>query len=204
MLSITHTNPKILASLLKQGKIISFQTDTLFSLSADATNNQAIEKIYTIKNRDFNKPLPIFVSSIEIAEEIVILSPLAKKIANKFWPGALTIVLPIKNPSLLSNRIVASNNSIAIRIPRAPALLDTINILQRPLTATSANISNTQNIADAQEILSLSPYIDVVTFDSTYASPLSLIPSTIIKITDNKLDIIREGAISVENIYQHL
>lgn len=204
MLSIAKTTPEILASSLKAGKIISFQTDTLFSLSADATNNIAVDKIYQIKARDLNKPLPIFVNSIEMAEEIAIFSPLAKKIALRYWPGALTIVLPIKSPSMLSEKIYANSNSIAIRIPKAKTILDTIDILKHPITATSANISNTPNTTDIKEILSLNAQIECLIMLDSPQPTTFFTPSTIIKIIGDKLDILREGAIGADDMHQHL
>jgi L-threonylcarbamoyladenylate synthase len=126
------------AGLLKKGGVVVFPTDTVYGLIADATNKKATEKVFKIKKRDKNKPLPIFVKDIEMAKEFAIIKKEHEKFLKKVWPGKVTAVLIKKRQK---NIYGLDNKTIAIRIPKHNVISKLLSALGRPLTGTSANIS---------------------------------------------------------------
>lgn len=169
---------------LKQGNVVIYPTDTLYALGADATNPQAIEKVYKIKGRDKNKPLSIAVGSIEDIEKYAYTTPLSKKLAQTFLPGPLTLVLK-KKDTLAPN--LTSDETIAIRVLNHP-LFEYISF---PLTATSANISGKDTPetlkAIEKELKEIKVGIDGGTLNGN--------PSTIVDCRGEKPLVLREGAI---------
>ena len=102
---------------LKNGKILAFATDTVYGLAVDAQNFKAVENLYKIKNRNQNKAIAILLPSLERAKKIFIFDELANKIANNFLPGALTIVLPVKEQQdFLSKNLNINDNFLGFRI----------------------------------------------------------------------------------------
>src|SRR4051812_32836743 len=81
-------------SVLKEGGVIALPTDTLYALAAAALDNGAVERVYAIKGREEGKPMPLFVSDVDMAERYALVNPMARRLAEMFWPGALTIVVP--------------------------------------------------------------------------------------------------------------
>lgn len=134
---IMDTYPHIITS----GQILVIPTETVYGLAADATNPQAIAQIYRQKGRpDFN-PLIVHCHSINQVETFAELNPVAYKLALKFWPGALTLVLPLKPEHHIAKAVTAGLNTIAVRIPNHPLTLNLLKKVNVPLAAPSANIS---------------------------------------------------------------
>src|SRR3954469_17572372 len=102
---------------LKLGQVICFPTDTLFALSCDASNYDAIHKLFALKQRDKNKTMPILVADLATAMEIVHFDPVSLKLAQSFWPGPLTLVLEAKNTARIAPLLIAEDFTIAIRVP---------------------------------------------------------------------------------------
>ncbi|QQV75763.1 Threonylcarbamoyl-AMP synthase [Rickettsia tillamookensis] len=184
---------------IKSGKVVVFPTETVYGIGADATNNEACLKIFQFKNRPAINPLIVHVSSIEQANEIGKFNDLATKIAEKFWPGPLSIVVPLKENANIAPSVTAGLNTIAIRIPSYPLALELIRQSGVPIAAPSANPSNyisptnnehvTRHFSDNEEIFILAPEI----YQSEYG-----LESTIIDTTTTNLTILREGFITAE------
>ncbi|ACV24953.1 L-threonylcarbamoyladenylate synthase [Methanocaldococcus fervens] len=176
---------------LLNGKIIICGTDTLYGISANALDENAVKKVYKIKKRDFNKPLSICVKNKEEIEKYAYVNDLAKKIIDEFLPGPLTIILK-KKPIIPD---IVAKDYIGIRIPDE-AIIRELSIV--PLTTTSANISGEKSPTAVEEInpeiLKKVDYV-VDIGKCKYSKP-----STIIKIEDNKIIPIREGAIPISKI----
>ena len=180
---------------LKKGELVVYPTDTLYAIGADIFNEEAVEKVYTVKNRPLNQPIPIAVSDIESMEKLAVIDEIALKLIKKFLPGPLTLVLPKK--SCIPDIVTGGSESIAIRIPNN---IIALSLLSRygPLTVTSANIHGVEPSGFISEIKmqfmeqGIKVYID--------QGELKGKPSTIIDLTKSKNRIIREGVIPGKQI----
>ena len=136
--------------ILKEGGVIAFPTDTVYGLGADAFNLKAVERVYEIKNRPEYLPLPLLIA--DIAQLTTVAEPafgIAWLLANRFWPGGLTLVLP-KTVSL--PHYLVKGSTVAVRIPNHPICLALIERLGRPIIGTSANISGKASALTAYEV----------------------------------------------------
>jgi L-threonylcarbamoyladenylate synthase len=187
-------------SIVKNGGVIVFPTDTLYGLGCNPYNEKAVEKIFEIKNRDKLNPLPILASSIIDIERIVSLGSTGKRLAQIYWPGALTIIVPLIDQKI-SNYLRAGKKNIGVRIPNNICALWLLKGCKY-LTGTSANKSGEQACKSASEVLSSSLRgFDVILDDGTVEGRVQ---STILDLTGHHPKIIREGAIKSEAIYTTL
>jgi L-threonylcarbamoyladenylate synthase len=165
---------------LKQGRILICPTDTVYGFICDAENNEAVEKIFELKNREKNKPLPVFVENIKMAEDFAVISDEQKETLKKNWPGAVTYVLDAV-PGL--SEMVYKNNTIAMRIPNYDLVIKILKNFKKPLAQTSANISGTEATTKIKDVLSQFFGTDIVIIDSGDLPDTK--PSTIIDLIDN-------------------
>ncbi|MEM2935446.1 MAG: L-threonylcarbamoyladenylate synthase [Candidatus Thermoplasmatota archaeon] len=177
---------------IEEKKLIVYPTDTLYALGGDATSSEVVKKIFDVKERPYNMPISITLSDIEEIEEYCFVNEIAYKIAEKFLPGAITIVLKKKRslPELLGKE------KIGIRIPANEIARKIAKGL--PITSTSANKhgkeeANSIDIAKKQLGNEIAIYID--------AGPLMGKASTVIDVSEGRIKILREGAIKKEEIY---
>lgn len=151
---------------LKNGKVVVCPTDTIYGLIADATNEKAIEKVFKIKKRPKNKPLPIFVKDLKMAKKLAEINKEQEKFLKKVWPGKVTAVL--KRKSRRANRRIygVDKRTIALRVPNYELILGLIRKINKPLTGTSANVSDKaifNNIKDTlRQFKSRKPQPDLV------------------------------------------
>ena len=180
---------------LENGEIIVYPTDTLYALGGDIYNKEAVKKIFKIKNRPTDNPLPIAVSNINEIEKIAHTNNKIRKIANLFLPGKLTLVLQKKQPEL--DAVTGGLNKIAIRIPNNKIALDILSTFG-PLTVTSANKHDKKTPHVIKEIMmqfnkdKIAGYIDIGTLKGK--------PSTIVDMTSEKPIVLRQGAITEKEI----
>ncbi|HEX5186087.1 MAG TPA: L-threonylcarbamoyladenylate synthase [Nitrososphaeraceae archaeon] len=191
--------------LTRNGGIIVFPTDTIYGLGCNPYNSTAVEKIFQIKKRTKNKPLPLLTSNIKYAEKIILLNDIGRKLAEHFWPGPLTIIGKLIDNNV-SKVLTAGKQTLGIRIPNN---VDTLNLLNycKVLSGTSANISNDNSNSTAIEVMNskLVGYDAILIGDDTKPrNPFSFKGSTIVDITSNDIQIIREGVIKSETIYEIL
>lgn len=184
---------KICDVINNKGLVIT-PTDTVYGIMADAMDEDAIKKVYDIKKRGYNKPLIILVDSFEMLSQYTEeISEMERKLMDRFWPGLVTFIL--KKNDKISNLITAGNNTVGVRIPDNKDLLEIIRHLKRPVVSTSANITETPVITSIEmleaDIIDNIDYIE----DGGYLDNQS---STIVKINDNELVILREGKIADE------
>ena len=184
---------KICDVINNKGLVIT-PTDTVYGIMADAMDEDAIRGVYNIKKRGYNKPLIILVDSFEMLSQYTEeISEMERKLMNRFWPGLVTFIL--KKNDKISNLITAGNNKVCVRIPDNNDLLEIIRRLKRPVVSTSANITETPVITSIEmleaDIVDNIDYIE----DGGYLDNQS---STIVKINDNELVILREGKIADE------
>ena len=190
---------KQIISTIKQGDLVCLPTDTLYSLSCDATNDDSVKRIFQVKGRDFNKPLPIFVYNLEQAQQYGFFNDKALMLAKNFWPGQLTMVMPRKVNSNLSPYVYGSNPNIAIRVPQHQLLLEILRKIQLPLVATSANKSDTLNKLTLDEVKS--EFKDQINIYIENNEPIQVNQaSTIIDCCTENLVISRQGQISMSDL----
>lgn len=148
---LKETDIKAAAELLRQGEVVSFPTETVYGLGADATNDQAVKKIYEAKGRPADNPLIIHVADLDqIAEYAVEVSEKAETVMQHFWPGPCTIVLKKKGP--LAPTVTAGLSTVGIRMPSHPIALELIRACGKPLAAPSANSSGKPSPTAAEHV----------------------------------------------------
>ncbi len=148
---MTRPHPRILpygtaaiaeaAALIRDGGIVAVPTETVYGLAADATNAEAVAQIYAAKGRPSFNPLIVHVADLAAAERIAVFDADALALAEAFWPGPLTLVLPVMGDSGIASLVTAGLETIAIRVPRHRAMQGLIVASGRPLAAPSANAS---------------------------------------------------------------
>ena len=187
---------KTIANKIIDGGIGVIPTDTVYGLVCDALNIDSVDKIYKLKKRDYNKPLVILISNIEMLKRCVKnINELEFDIINRYWPGELTIVF--KKSNYIPDIVAGGTDEIAIRMPNNIELIELINSIDRPLVATSANVSSKETITNIEMLEdSIKNNIDFIIDGGNINNNAS----TIIKVINNKIKVYREGNISKDII----
>lgn len=188
----------IAAELLRIGELVAFPTDTVYGLGADATNDEAVRKIYALKNRSADKAIGLLVPSISHAREFALFDERAATLAHALWPGALSIVLPVKENCGVSPTALAGKKTVSLRMPNHPVILDLLHALDRPIAAPSANPSGQLSTTTALDVAR--DLQDAVPVILAGGPKLIGIESTIIDLTQEQAVILRLGVVSVETI----
>ncbi len=192
---------------LQKGKLVAFPTETVFGLGGDATNQEAIKRIYKVKGRPSNRPLILHVPNLETVKKIVLDWSLNEsKLAKKFWPGPLTLIL--KNGNLISQSAVAGKKTVAIRIPSHPFALSMLRSFSEIgsgiVAAPSANRFGYVSTTNARDVeFSLQNYLDetdVIVNSSPRNNCQFGLESTIVDCTTNSPKILRVGVIKKSEI----
>ncbi len=193
-LSIDH-----IVTALKEGKTIVYPTETCYGLGCDATNAEAVEKVFSIKQREEHKSVLIVVSDIEMAKRYVSWSPKIQELADKFWPGPLTIVADLVNGHDLAPGVIRGDGTIAFRVTEHSLVQELCQKLDQPIVSTSANIAGHESPYNIGAVLSM--------FTNQTAQPDIIIdggelpfqsPSTIIRVMGDTIEVLRQGGIVVE------
>ncbi len=180
-------------AVLNDGGLVVVPTETVYGLAADADNGKAIARIFAVKQRPGFNPLICHVSDLTMAEDYGVFSPMARRLAEEFWPGPLTLVLPLKQRAPVHPLVNAGLDSIALRCPEG-IVGHIIAELGRPLAAPSANTSGKISPTKAAHVIAdLGNKVDLVIDGGASAVGLE---STIIKIDGNTVTLLRAGAIT--------
>ncbi len=184
--------------LLRSGGLVAFPTETVYGLGADACNDAAVAAIFTAKGRPTFNPLIVHVASLQAAQQFASFSPLAQRLAHAFWPGSLTLVLPLKPQNGLSDKVTAGLDSVALRVPNHQSALTLLERFGGGLAAPSANPSGKLSPTEADHVEEgLGQKVDLILDGGDCAVGVE---STIIKVEDEKLYLLRSGGIPVEAI----
>ena len=190
-----------IVKILRQGGVIAFPTETVYGLGVDIFNEKAVNKLYQLKGRDFNKPLSIFVSSLEMLENYVAeIPPVARELIQKYWAGPLTLVF--KASSKVPRSILAGGTTIGIRMSPHKVINQIVERLGRPITATSANLSGSKAATTAEDVRDYFPcgiheIIEVPSEVGKVAGGIAeSVASTVVDISQHDIRILREGTIS--------
>lgn len=183
-----------ICEVINNGGIVITPTDTIYGIMGDSLNEDVIRKVFEIKKRPFNKPLLLLMDSFEMVEQYTEeISEKERLLMDRYWPGLVTFIL--KKNDKVNELITSGNDTVGIRIPNNKDLLEIIRRLNRPVISTSANITGTEVITSTQLLeKDLIDNIDYIEDGGEVDSE----SSTIIKIEDNKLVVLREGKLSRE------
>jgi tRNA threonylcarbamoyl adenosine modification protein (Sua5/YciO/YrdC/YwlC family) len=189
------------ANYIARGGVVAVPTDTFYGLSADPFNLAAIGRVYEIKGRPESKALPILVSSVEQAVSLVRDVPDSfLTLAQKYWPGALTIVLEATHR--LPLKVTGNTGRVALRWANSKVACEIINAVGGPITGTSANLTGMPACTNAADlIIQLGDRLPLI-LDS--GDTRAVVPSTIVRLEGDEWMIIREGAIAENDIQKTL
>ncbi len=183
-------------SLLKEGKLIGLPTETVYGLAADALNSKAMASIFHLKGRPTFNPLIIHTHSLEALKEDIIITPTARLLAEHFWPGPLTLVLRRSPHCRIDPLASAGLPTLAVRIPRHPLALELLKLINRPLAAPSANLSN--HLSPTTKDMVLKDFKDLYVLEGGPA--VVGVESTIIGLEGDVPTLYRPGGIALEAI----
>ncbi len=181
---------------LKKDKVGAIPTETFYGLAGNPFSEKAIERLFYLKKRSFDKPILLLIGFYEqlflVVKEI---PPLAEKLISRFWPGPLTIVFEAKES--LSPLLTAKTGTIGVRLSSSPVVKKICEIFGLPITGTSANVSERNPSKSAEDVLKELPEVDFILDGGKLGASA---PSTVISVLGNKLSLIREGIIPFEKI----
>jgi len=198
ILNVSSKSPQIFAiaeaaTVIREGGLVIYSTETVYGLGADATSDEAVAKVFMAKVRPIENPLPVAVDSFKMANDIIELNKTAKLLFDNFMPGPLTVVGKA-HPGKASKLITGGTGNLGVRIPDNAVALKLINFVGGPITATSANISGKPAPVTAKEALKqLGGKVELV-LDSGKCEIGR--PSTVIDISTKIPKIVRSGPIT--------
>src|SRR5688572_7708622 len=170
------------ARLIGEGRIVAVPTETVYGLAADATDGEAVARIYEAKGRPRFNPLIVHVRDLASAEGIACFDEVARALAARWWPGPLTLVLPLREGSGIASLVTAGLTTLAVRAPAHPAMRALLAACGRPLAAPSANLSGRVSPTRAEHVLAgLGGRIPLIVDGGPTAHGLE---STIVRVAD--------------------
>ena len=183
------------ARLILAGEPVAVPTETVYGLAADATNAEAVARIYEAKGRPSFNPLIVHVSGFAEAERIAAFDSRARELAQKHWPGPLTVVAPLKPDSGIASLVTAGLRTVAVRVPGHRAIRTLLGVVGRPLAAPSANASGAISPTRAEHVMrSLGGSIPLIIDDGPSHAGIE---STIVAESEGELRLLRRGPIDV-------
>lgn len=186
------------AAAIASGGVVAFPTETVYGLGGDARNEEAVERIFAAKGRPSDNPLIVHLADAEGAAALVAaVSPLERRLMETFWPGPLTLVLPVK-PNAVSSRVTAGLDTVAVRVPDHELARRLIAASGCPIAAPSANRSGRPSPTRAQHVLEdLDGRIDGVLDGGPTGIGLE---STVVRVLDGAIHVLRPGGITAEQL----
>lgn len=183
--------------ILKRGGLVAYPTDTVYGLGAVYDNDTAVRNVYEVKNRPLTMPLPLLLADISWLDNFAInINPIARKLADAFFPGALTLVF--EKSAIVPDTVSGGQKTVALRVPGHPITLMLIEKAGKPVIGTSANLSGSPSALTAEEVKrQIGDKIDYIIDGGKCPGGTE---STILDVTGDRPVILRYGAISVEAI----
>ncbi|WP_142849772.1 L-threonylcarbamoyladenylate synthase [Telmatospirillum sp. J64-1] len=199
--NIVTATPEAIAragQLIGEGRLVAFPTETVYGLGGDATSDSAVAAIFAAKGRPSFNPLIVHLPDIHAAESLVLVDERARQVADHFWPGPLTLVLPRRAESPVSLLVTAGLDSVAVRAPDHPLAQSLLKAAGRPIAAPSANRSGAVSPTTAEHVAeSLGERVDMILDGGPCRVGLE---STVLDLTGATPAILRPGGISRERI----
>ncbi len=192
--AIVGTSLDLAVTLLRQGGIVAFPTETYYGLAVDPDCAAAVNKLYRVKKRQKDKPLLVLIEKMEQLETIVQeVPPVYLPLMKKYWPGPLTLVFQARKT--MSQLITGNTGTVGVRISPHPIAQELVRLMGKPVTATSANISGLSPARSSQEVVEmLGDTVDYIVDGGETKAGLC---STILGIRQGKLFILRHGQIDL-------
>ncbi|MDR0618139.1 MAG: threonylcarbamoyl-AMP synthase [Endomicrobium sp.] len=184
--------------IIKNGGIAIVPTDTVYGFAVDAFNVDAQKKLYKIKSRSQKKPLVLMTKNLESAKPIIEIPQKALKIAEKFWPGQLTLIFPTTD---LGKVISGGRTNIGVRIPNNEFMLKMLEVLNSPVFTTSVNISNKKSAKDIKETLIFDDIVDIIVDGGKCKYSFE---STVIDMVQYPYVVIRKGCLDTNEILKYI
>jgi L-threonylcarbamoyladenylate synthase len=185
---------KLTATSIRKGGLVVFPTDTVYGFGCDPRNTKAVQSIFRIKKRKESKQLPILGYSKDEISKISIFDDTSIKIADRFWPGQVTLVLKLKDDEI--KKSMSLDGKIAVRVPNHPCALSLLKEC-RLLVGTSANFSGLPAFSDSKKVLASFSGYDVFLDGGTISNSAE---STIVEVVDGKLKILRQGKVTKKEL----
>lgn len=186
-----------ISAVLKAGGLIVYPTETFYGLGANCYSGEVAKRIFSLKKRAAVKPLSVIISSLDMLKEIAVgAPPEADALTSHFWPGPLTIIFTASEK--IPRELLGGGETVGVRLPGSGWLRELVNTAGFPVTATSANISGTKELSQAEEVISaFKGKVDLIVDGGKTPGKL---PSTVIELTSSRLTILREGMIPASEI----
>lgn len=191
---ISSIAPAEIAVLLAEGKTIVYPTETCYGLGADATHPMGVDSIFTIKKRQKEKTVLVIMSDIAMVKEYVHWNEHAAALADRYWPGPLTLVLHAKHPEQFPAGIVKEDGTLAVRVTEHPFAQALVRALGKPIVSTSANIASMESPYDIDAIRQMftgqknQPDLVLDAGDLPHKAP-----STICRVDERGVHVLRQG-----------
>lgn len=186
---------------LRDGKTLIYPTETSYGLGCDATSQSAVDAIFTIKQRDENKPLLVVVSKVEMAKKILVWNNTIEKLSQMFWPGPLTIVGNARPDCGLARGVVSKSGTVAVRVSADQTVQFLVDSIGKPVVATSGNISSMGDVYSADQVIQMFAGVehqpDILLNAGEIARNL---PTTIVDASHDTINIIRQGAVTITDV----
>ena len=207
MTTILNVNPKApepelidqAAQYVLQGEVVVYPTETIYGLGADVLNRKAVKKIYELKQRDYGLPIALLVADIAMLKEYTTEIPeRAFALIRRFWPGPLTILFEVN--SKMPKGLVTNTNKIGVRISSHPVAAALVAKVGRPITTTSANLSDYPPSLNARHVQKFFGEKISCILNGGECEPSR--GSTVVDVTDESMRIIRAGSVSIEEVIQ--
>jgi len=193
LLPMNSDSISLAAKAVRRGLLVVYPTDTVYGLGCDPLNHAAVRRLFEAKGRE-SKPVPVLCATAEKAEELVKFSRRASELSKEHWPGALTIVAPLRRP--VAPQLTQGGELLGVRVPAHSGCLELLATCGGWLTGTSANRSGEPSARSAGEALdALGHDVDVV----LDGGRLGGLESTVVKVVGDEVTILRTGPIGVGN-----
>ena len=189
-----HINRAI--AILKDGGVVAFPTDTVYGVGVDPFQPDAVRKLYQIKGRPIDKPIPILVGSVDDVERVAQnLPPTFSQLAGRFWPGELTLIVEAKS---LPPEVTAGGNTVGVRMPDHPLALALLQRFGGAIATTSANKSDEPPATSAEEVQAeLGPLVGIILDGGETETKIA---STVLDLSVSPPQIRRDGGISMDQL----
>lgn len=199
ILKSTKKNIKKIVDIIRDGGVVGYPTDTIYGLGADPFNHEAVKNIFMLKEREIGSSIILLVGKNYDITRLVNVNEVARVLMNEFWPGPLTIIMPItaSAKSSLSPFVYGEHTTLALRVPDSAEALDILNECNMPITSTSANLHGMPNPKNAMDVFDAFNGQIPAILDG---GELNNSASTIVSVADDHVEIIREGKITKQQI----
>jgi L-threonylcarbamoyladenylate synthase len=182
------------AKIVAEGGIVAMPTDTVYGLCCDPKSDPAVGRLFEAKDRQA-KPVPVLCASTKVAETLVKFNEASSNLARRHWPGALTIVAPVRKGSGLSQLLDQGSGYLGVRVPGSDICIELAAKVGGAVTGTSANLSGQPSCRTASQVMAaLDGRIQLIVDGGT----LRTVESTVVKVVGSTVEVLREGSVRIQ------